>query len=73
VLNAPGTIDSDYRGEIGVIVVNHGLNAFTVSRGARIAQFIVAPVERCEWIESDELSGTYRGEKGFGSTGLTGR
>jgi dUTP pyrophosphatase len=73
VLNAPGTNDADYRGEIGVILINHGPKPFTVKRGARIAQFVVTKVERCEWIESEELSGTYRGEKGFGSTGLTSR
>jgi len=69
VLNAPGTIDADYRGEIGVLLVNHGHEAFTVARGARIAQLIVSRVERVDPQETHELSGTSRGEKGFGSTG----
>ena len=69
VLNAPGTIDADYRGEIGVLLVNHGDKTFTVARGARIAQLIVSRAERVVLQESCELSGTSRGEKGFGSTG----
>ena len=73
VLNSPGTVDADYRGEIGVLLVNHGSKAFTVSRGSRIAQFVVSRVDRCELVESDELSGTTRGEKGFGSTGFASR
>jgi dUTP pyrophosphatase len=70
VLNAPGTIDADYRGEIGVILINHGTEPFVVSRGARIAQLVVSRVEAIVLSESVELSGTYRGEGGFGSTDL---
>ncbi len=72
VLNAPGTIDADYRGEIGVILVNLGDEAFTVSRGDRIAQLIIAPVCRAEWLEVDTLDETKRGGGGFGSTGTQG-
>jgi dUTP pyrophosphatase len=70
VLNAPGTIDADYRGEVGVILINHGETAFTVSRGMRIAQLVVAPVARVQWAEVADLPATDRGEGGFGSTGL---
>ncbi len=69
VLNSPGTIDADYRGEIGVILINHGDAAFTVTRGARIAQLVVAPVARVAWREDDALSESARGAGGFGSTG----
>lgn len=69
VLNAPGTIDSDYRGEISVILINLGDEPFTISRGARIAQLVIAPVARAVLIETKELSGTLRGGAGFGSTG----
>jgi dUTP pyrophosphatase len=68
VLNAPGTIDADYRGEIGVILINHGASFHTISRGSRIAQLIVSPVTRIALIEDGELSGTSRGGRGFGST-----
>jgi dUTP pyrophosphatase len=68
-LNAPGTIDSDYRGEIGVILVNHGAEAFRVVRGLRIAQLVVAPVARVAWAEVPALPHTARGAGGFGSTG----
>ena len=68
VLNAPGTIDADYRGEIGVILINLGASFHTISRGARIAQLIVSPVTRIELIEDGKLSGTSRGDRGFGST-----
>jgi dUTP pyrophosphatase len=68
VLNAPGTIDADYRGEIGVILINLGASFHTISRGDRIAQLIVSPVTRIALIEDGELSGTSRGERGFGST-----
>ena len=68
-LNAPGTIDSDYRGEIGVILINHGSEPFTVTRGMRIAQLVVAPVVRAAWEETAALDGTERGEGGFGSSG----
>ena len=70
VLNSPGTIDADYRGEIKVILINHGPDPFTITRGMRIAQMVVAPVARAQWIETDDLSETARGAGGFGSTGL---
>jgi dUTP pyrophosphatase len=70
VLNAPGTIDADYRGEIGVILVNLSNEAFTIQNGERIAQLVIAKHERAEWIEVKELSETARGEGGFGSTGV---
>jgi len=67
--NAPGTIDEDYRGEIGVIVLNTGSEEFVVTRGMRIAQAVVAPVVRAVWDEVDDLDETARGAGGFGSTG----
>jgi dUTP pyrophosphatase len=70
VLNAPGTIDADYRGEVGVILVNHGDSVFTIERGLRIAQLVVAPVARIAWAETGSLAETERGSGGFGSTGL---
>jgi dUTP pyrophosphatase len=70
VLNAPGTVDADYRGEIGVILVNLSNFPFTVENGERIAQLVIAKHERAEWIEVQELSETSRGEGGFGSTGV---
>lgn len=70
VLNSPGTIDADYRGEIGVILVNLSNEVFVVENGERIAQLIIAQHERAEWIEVQELSETSRGEGGFGSTGV---
>ncbi|NAS10932.1 dUTP diphosphatase [Poritiphilus flavus] len=69
VLNAPGTIDADYRGEIGVILVNLSSEAFTVEDGERIAQLVIARHERIEWVEDQELTETERGSGGFGSTG----
>ncbi len=69
VLNAPGTIDADYRGEIGVILINHGAEAFEISRGDRIAQMIIAPVTRATLTEASEIEATARGAGGFGSTG----
>lgn len=69
VLNAPGTIDADYRGEVGVILVNLGEAPFVIRRGDRIAQMILASVERLGWQESADLSETARGAGGFGSTG----
>ncbi|MCB0447317.1 MAG: dUTP diphosphatase [Gelidibacter sp.] len=69
VLNAPGTIDADYRGEIGVILVNLSDEDFVVNNGERIAQLVIAKHERAEWMEVDQLSETSRGEGGFGSTG----
>lgn len=69
VPNTPGTIDSDYRGELKVILINHGPEPFEVRRGDRIAQLVLAPVIRASWLEVDELDETARGEGGFGSTG----
>jgi dUTP diphosphatase len=69
--NAPGTIDSDYRGEVQVILANLGTEPVTIERGDRIAQLVVAPVARVEWVESEELSSSDRQAGGFGSTGLT--
>lgn len=69
VLNAPGTVDADYRGELQVLLVNLGPAAFTVRRGERIAQLVVAPVLRAELAETDRLDDTRRGAGGFGSTG----
>ena len=68
-LNSPGTIDADYRGEIGVILINHGGVAFTIERGMRIAQMVIAPVTLAQWQEVDSLDETARGAGGFGSTG----
>lgn len=70
VLNSPGTIDADYRGEIGVILVNLSNESFIVENGERIAQLIIAKHEKAVWIEVSELTKTSRGEKGFGSTGV---
>jgi len=71
VLNAPGTIDADYRGEIGVILINHGRQPFTVCRGMRIAQLVLAPVLKARFtLEEKELLATARGEGGFGHTGV---
>ena len=70
VVNAPGTIDSDYRGEVSVALVNLGAEPFTIERGDRIAQLVVARVEAVEWQESGELEKSERGGGGFGSTGL---
>lgn len=69
VLNAPGTIDADYRGEVGVILINLSQNDFVINPGERIAQMVVARYERVEWEEVKELGSTDRGEGGFGSTG----
>jgi len=69
LLNSPGTLDADYRGEICVILVNHGVDAVTVRAGDRIAQMIIGPVSRVEWAEVDELDETERGGGGFGHTG----
>jgi dUTP pyrophosphatase len=70
ILNAPGTIDADYRGEIGVVLANLGAEPFTVSRGMRIAQLVVAPVSRITWREVTALPASARGAGGFGSTGV---
>ncbi|MCW8835462.1 MAG: dUTP diphosphatase [Rhodospirillales bacterium] len=69
VLNSPGTIDADYRGEIGVILINHGREQATIERGMRIAQMVIAPVTTINWNETDALPETARGGGGFGSTG----
>ncbi len=69
VLNAPGTIDADYRGEVAVLLINHGGAPFTIRRSERIAQLIIAPVARAELVPVDVLSSTERGAGGFGSTG----
>lgn len=68
LLNAPGTIDADYRGEIGIILINHGKNPFEIKRGDRIAQMIIQPVCRGHWEESEILDMTARGAGGFGHT-----
>lgn len=70
VLNAPGTVDADYRGEVGVILVNLSNETFVIENGERIAQLIIAKHERAEWKEVEILSETSRGEGGFGSTGV---
>jgi dUTP pyrophosphatase len=72
VLNAPGTIDADYRGEIQVLLINHGAEPFAVTRGMRIAQLVIAPVARVRLSEVAELGQTPRGTGGFGSTGASG-
>ncbi|QZD96383.1 dUTP diphosphatase [Qipengyuania gelatinilytica] len=69
VPNTPGTIDSDYRGELKVILINHGADDFAIARGDRIAQLVLAPVTQAKWDEVEELDETDRGEGGFGSTG----
>jgi dUTP pyrophosphatase len=69
VLNAPGTVDADYRGEIGVLLINHGAEPFVIRRGERIAQMVIAPVARAELVLTASLSSTKRGGGGFGSTG----
>ena len=70
VLNSPGTIDSDYRGEIGVILVNLSSEEFIINDGERIAQMVIAKHEKAVWTEVEDLEGTERGSGGFGSTGL---
>ena len=69
VLNAPGTVDADYRGEIGVLLINHGEAPFAIRRGERIAQMVIASVTRAELVPAASLSSTERGSGGFGSTG----
>ena len=69
VPNTPGTIDSDYRGELKVLLINHGTEDFTIARGDRVAQLVLAPVVQAAWAEVDELDATARGAGGFGSTG----
>ena len=72
LINSPGTIDADYRGEIGVIVINHGAESFTIERGMRIAQMVIAPYTRAQFSEVLELPTSDRGAGGFGSTGTRG-
>jgi dUTP pyrophosphatase len=69
VPNTPGTIDSDYRGELKVILINHGAEPFEIRRGDRVAQLVLAPVTRASWLAVEELDETVRGTGGFGSTG----
>ena len=69
LVNAPGTIDADYRGELQVILINHGVEPFTVTRGMRIAQLVIAPVTRVEVVEAEALAQSERGMGGFGHTG----
>ncbi len=69
IVNAPGTIDSDYRGELKVLLVNLGAETVIIARGDRIAQMVIAPVTRAEFVEADELTSSDRGAGGFGSTG----
>ena len=69
VLNAPGTVDADYRGEIQVLLINHGTAPFVITRGMRIAQLVIATVARLRWSETADLGQTARGIRGFGSTG----
>ncbi|MDE2355990.1 MAG: dUTP diphosphatase [Alphaproteobacteria bacterium] len=69
-LNSPGTIDADYRGEIKVILMNHGEAPFVISRGDRIAQLVIAAVSQAAWVEVEDLDATARGAGGFGSTGV---
>lgn len=68
-LNTPGTIDADYRGEVKVLLINHGSDSFTITRGERIAQMVIAPITQPEFIKVEALGDTARGEGGFGSTG----
>lgn len=70
VLNAPGTIDADYRGEVGVILINLSNEPFVIENGERVAQLVFARFEQAQWVESAELTETERGEGGFGSTGV---
>ncbi|MDZ4307695.1 dUTP diphosphatase [Allopontixanthobacter sp.] len=70
VPNTPGTIDSDYRGELKVLLINHGTEAFAIARGDRVAQLVLAPVTQARWVEMESLDDTARGEGGFGSTGI---
>ena len=73
ILNSPGTIDSDYRGEVKVILTNLGTKPFSVQRGDRIAQLVIGKYERIEWEESKNVNNTIRGSGGFGHTGVIGR
>jgi dUTP pyrophosphatase len=70
VLNTPGTIDAGYRGEVGVILANFGMETFKISKGDKVAQIVIAPVTRADIVETDIVDVTDRGEGGFGSTGI---
>ena len=70
VINSPGTIDADYRGEIGIVLINHGQDSFTIQSGDRIAQMIIAKHEQALWNEVDSLDETARGTGGYGSSGI---
>ena len=70
MLNSPGTIDADYRGEVGIILINHGDEPFVIERGMRIAQLVITAVSQLIWDEVETLPETTRGEEGFGSTGV---
>ena len=70
MVNSPGTIDADYRGEINVLLINHGQETFTINRGDRIAQMVIAPVLQADWQVVENLDATARGEGGFGHTGV---
>ena len=70
VLNTPGTVDAGYRGEIGVVLINHGEDSFRVEQGMKIAQMVIAPILRAEIEEVEQLSDTARGQGGYGSTGI---
>jgi dUTP pyrophosphatase len=70
MVNSPGTIDADYRGEVKVLLINHGQEAFTINRGDRIAQMVIAPYLRADWRVVEDLEATARGEGGFGHTGV---
>lgn len=72
IVNAPGTVDADYRGEVGVILINLSNEAFTITRGMRIAQMVIAPYTRIQWNQVPELPSSNRGAGGFGSTGTQG-
>ncbi len=69
-LNTPGTIDADYRGEVKVLLINHGQEPFTITRGERIAQMVIAPITQPNFVRVETLDDTARGEGGFGSTGI---
>ena len=72
VLNSPGTVDADYRGEIKVILANTSTESFLIERGMRIAQLVIAPVVRADWVEVEQLPQSERSDGGFGSTGMSG-
>ncbi len=72
VLNSPGTVDADYRGEIKVIIANTGSGTVRIERGMRIAQLVIAPVVQADWVTADSLPDSERGDGGFGSTGMAG-